>query len=374
MIKVLHVSTPSSWRGGEQQAYNLVKFQHESDDVKPFVLTPQKSELSQKLTEAGIQQFNFSSAGIFRLKIAKEIARLCRQQKFDLVHTHDSHGHTAAVLSAAIFGNKTPLIIHRRVDFAVTPNIASRWKYNYHSVKRIICVSEMIRKITEPAIRNPDKLRVIYSGVDPSRYANSTTGNVIRQEYKISESALLIGNLSALADHKDYPTFLRTARILKDRGDINARFIIAGDGSEKSKIEQQIKDLSLEDDIILTGFRKDIPAVMQSLDIFLMTSKTEGLGTILIEAFMAGVPVVSTDAGGIPELVMNEITGLVSRPGDAENLAASVTRIAKDPHLRKTLVERARNFAKNFTYSSTALKTLEVYREVLQEHEPTSAS
>jgi glycosyltransferase involved in cell wall biosynthesis len=363
-MKVLHVSTPRSWRGGEQQAAYLA-LALSKKGIDQTLLTPVNSDLSERLNTSGIPLEGFHSRGPLGLGLAKKIALLCKKEKFDLVHTHDSHAHSAAVLSAAVFGNHTPLVISRRVDFAISPSPFSRWKYNHPSVKRIICVSDMIRRITEKDIRNKEVLRVVHSGIDLSRYLVATDQRLLHRELSLPAETRIIGNLSALADHKDYPTFLRTvSEIKRHRKDVV--FVIAGEGPEEKNIREMIREMGLFDVVYMLGFRKDVPQVMKCLDVFLITSSTEGLGTIVLEAFAAGVPVVATEAGGIPELVKEGSTGLTAPVGDAAELARQVLRVLADQDLRARLIAGGTNAVASFTFEQTAAKTLAIYREVLE--------
>ena len=142
-------------------------------------------------------------------------------------------------------------------------------------------------------------------------------------------------------------------------------FIIAGAGPEEQTIRTIIREEQLDTHVHLLGFRKDVPQVMKALDVFLITSATEGLGTIILEAFAAGVPVVATRAGGIPELVEDEQTGLSADVGDAAKLAKDILRIFADAALRQRLSERAAMKVQEFTFSGTAAKTKAIYEEVL---------
>ncbi len=364
-MKILHVSTPSTWRGGEQQVAYLV-LALEEEQIDQVVLTPHGSSLSQKISTAEARVIGFHKRGLLDLSLAAKIAKLCTAEKFDLIHAHDSHAHSAAVLSNTIFGSDTAMIVSRRVDFPVSGNLFSRWKYNHPLIRRIICVSEMIRQITAPSINDPSKLTVVYSGIDIDKYHPPTSNRKLIRELGLSDNVKLIGNLSALADHKDYPTFLRTAAILY-RQDPSLHFIIAGKGPEEENIKNKIEELHLLECVHMLGFREDVSDVMQSLDVFLITSVTEGLGTIILEAFAAGVPVVATRAGGIPEMVEDGITGLLTNPGDAAYLANAVTRILKDPPFRQALIDNAYNKVQSFTFRSTAKNTLDIYREVIRE-------
>ncbi|MFM1745986.1 MAG: hypothetical protein RLZZ630_1923 [Bacteroidota bacterium] len=365
-MNVLHVSTPSSWRGGEQQVAYLVE-ELQAEGIRQWVLTPEGSELSRRINIAHEQICLFTKRGLLNLALAAKIVGLCRKQSIDLIHTHDSQAHSAAVVSAAVFGIRCPVVVSRRVDFPVSSNPFSRWKYNHPAVSRILCVSEEIKRITKPAIRNTSVLEVVHSGIDLERYARPVEQAFdLRRELGLDPNTPLVGNLSALADHKDYPTWIRTARRLS-RLDPNMRFIIAGTGPDEQLIRDQILQAGLQDTVFLLGFRKDVERLMQSLDLFLITSKTEGLGTIVLEALAAGVPVVATRAGGIPEMIIDGETGLLAPIGDDNTLAQSVLRIFTDTALRETLVAGGRKKAATFSFRNTAAKTLQAYRAVLTE-------
>ncbi len=364
-MKVLHVSTPASWRGGEQQVAYLATALRDLN-VEQRVLTPYDSELSARLAKAGVRCIHFGKRGFLDTGLAQAIRKACRDENISLIHAHDSRAHSGAVMAAALFGNKVPVVVSRRVDFPVSPNPFSRWKYNHPSVKRFLCVSDMIRQITAKDIREPRKLVVVYSGTDTTKYAGRSHRDLLRRELGIAPSSRIIGNLSALADHKDYPTFLRTARLLLDAG-LDAHFVIAGKGPEEEKIRQLIAGMQLQERVHLLGFRKDVEEVMLSLDLFLMTSSTEGLGTIIIDAFAAAVPVVATRAGGIPEAITDGVNGLLCPVGDAEALKEAVLRIFGNPDLARRLIGNALERAGEFSFRATAQKTLAIYREVLQE-------
>ncbi|MBP7239625.1 MAG: glycosyltransferase family 4 protein [Saprospiraceae bacterium] len=363
-MTILHVSTPTSWRGGEQQAAYLA-IALKASGIDQIVLCPDRSVLATRMQEAGIPVETFASRGLLNLNLAQHIAKLCRKKNIDIIHCHDSHAHSAAVISASVFNNPTPIVVSRRVDFPVSGNFMSRWKYNHPSVRRILCVSEMIRTITAPAIKDASKLTVVYSGIDLSRYDLPSVERKLIGELNLSPSVRLVGNISALADHKDYPTFLQTAAAICKEHD-NIHFIIAGKGPEEEKIKSIIRDQNLGDKVHLLGFRDDVVQVMQSLDVFLMTSITEGLGTIVLDAFAAGVPVVATCAGGIPEMVVDGVTGLLADPRDVVALKDATLRILNDPALTKQLTDNANERVKDFSFQATAEKTLKIYRAETQ--------
>jgi len=361
-MTILHVSTPADWRGGEQQvAYLAIALQ--SMGIAQVVLCPQGSVLAARMMEASVPVSTFDKRGFMDMLVAQKIFRLSKGKSFDIIHCHDSHAHSAAVVAAVHYGVKSPVIVSRRVDFPVSTNPLSRWKYNHPSVSRIICVSQAIRDITAPAIRDVSKLAVVHSGIDLHKYEQPKGKRKLVHELGLSDSSKIVGNLSALADHKDYPTFIRTAEKVI-HADPSIHFIIAGKGHEEKRIKKMIHDLKLNTNVHMLGFRDDIVDVMQSLDAFLITSATEGLGTIVLEAFAAGVPVVATRAGGIPEMVEDGVTGLLAPIGDAEALAEATLRILNQPELGKQLAHNASQKVKAFSYQATAEKTLGIYRNL----------
>jgi glycosyltransferase involved in cell wall biosynthesis len=360
-MKVLHVSTAATWRGGEQQASYLIR--HLSQlNINCCLMAPQHAAMLQHLHSTTCRIFSFRKTGSLNLGLAKKLSAICKQEHIDLIHTHDSHAHTAAYLSALFFRNKCPIVVSRRVDFAVSDSFFSKHKYNYPSIKKIICVSEAIRQITAPAIKDQTKLAVVHSGVDLNRFIEGKLK--LHQEYHLPEDTFLVGNISALADHKDLHTFVRTAsRINKEHKNIH--FFLIGEGNERNSLQQEVDALKLNAHVHFTGFRNDIHELLPELNIFLMTSKTEGLGTTLIDAMAAGVCVVATKAGGIPELIQHQLTGLLAEIGDDVMLANHVNHLYQHPEEAALLRNNAKKQAAQFSFEQMAQKTLAIYQEVL---------
>ncbi len=215
-------------------------------------------------------------------------------------------------------------------------------------------------------MESPEKCVTVHSGIDLRRFSIPFDKSKIRREFNLPETAWLIGNTSALADHKDYFTFLDTARLIVDQG-LYCRFIIMGEGDMKAELQSYTRKLELENHIVFTGFRHDLPELLPGLDVFLITSKTEGLGTSILDAWACKVPVVATEAGGIPEMVEHEITGLLSPVKDSSSLASHVIKYVKNPNLTREISESAYlKLHKFFTKKQTAEKTLEVYQEIMR--------
>lgn len=291
--------------------------------------------------------------------IGWKIGRICRKDSIDLIHVHDSHAHTFAWLGA-LFGSKTPIAVSRRVDFPIGKGLFSQMKYHHPAVRKILCVSEEIRRVLLRDYRFPERAVVVYSGIDLKKFHYKNTG-ILHREYKIPDTLPVIANVAAIAPHKDYFTYVRCVDLLVRQGVQAAFFIIGDDGGDRPAVERLIREKGLESHIHLTGHRADIPAILPEVDLLLFTSKTEGLGTTVLDAMACGVPVVATAAGGIPEMIRDGETGLLAPVGDAEELSRQVIRLLRDRALRARLTEGALGRVRDFSKEAMGRNTLKQY-------------
>ncbi|MEQ6121098.1 glycosyltransferase family 4 protein [Reichenbachiella sp. MALMAid0571] len=360
-MRVLHLSSEKTWRGGEQQIAYLVG-ELKNQGVDCHVICRKASAFSKFCAEQGwtFQEVGFKNS--LDILSALKVLKYCRKHQIDLVHMHGSGSHGVGVLSATM-GNKSKLVLSRRVDFPLKNNILSRWKYNHPSIKRILCVSNKIKEIVEKSVDNKGICRTVYSGIDLEKFSQAPVSNFLRKKYNLDEQAKLIGNTSAIADHKDYVTFVDTAEEVLKRQE-NVYFFIFGAGPLLQEVKDYIEQKGLSERIIFTGFINNIPEVLPELDVFLMTSKTEGLGTSLLDAMAASVPIVATEAGGIPEIVINGNTGLTAKVKDYITLSNHIVSLINDWELRSKLVANATKFVLKFDKKETAKKTLDIYNEI----------
>ncbi len=359
-MKILHLSSERTWRGGEQQIAYLID-ELQKQEVLNFVACRESSafETYCKKEKIPFVSMPFSS---FSIKTAFLIKKTCKQNNIDLIHIHTSRGHTIALLSWFL-GCKTLMVLSRRVDFDVASNWFSHFKYNHSSIKKIICISEKIREIVTKSVKRTDKCITVHSGVDLSRF-NKPCNGVLRKRYNVPDDFFVVGNISAIAPHKDYHTFVEVASlVVKENSKV--RFFIIGDGPQRLEIEELISRKNLNDCITLTGFIENIPEILPCLDAFLITSKTEGLGTTVLDAFAAGVPVVATAAGGIPEMVRNNETGMLAEVGNVEALAKHILNLSGNITKREELAKRAKFAVKQFSKEKMALENLKVYKAAL---------
>jgi len=361
-MKILHLSSALTWRGGEQQLNYLCE-ELQKDNIAQLVACPHNSELFERLKGSQIKTYPYKKLSGLNILFALNLKKLCKKEGVSIIHVHDSHAHTAAYL-AALMGNKVPLVVSRRVDFVVGNSILSKNKYKHKSISRIICVSDAIKNIMIETTGHSDKICTVHSGIDTLRFPFTQKTGRLYNLLNIDSTSLLIGNTSALADHKDYFTFIDVAHeVLKTLP--HARFIIIGEGLLKEEIKGYINKLGLQKQISMIGFRGDIPELLPDFDVFLITSKTEGLGTSILDAFACRVPVVATNAGGIPEIVKHNETGLLAPVRDIKLLTENVVKVLSDSALTELLVNNASKALKSFTKEVMAQKTMQIYSDII---------
>lgn len=355
---ILHISTAKTWRGGEQQLTYLYE-ELNTKDIQQILLCAKHSAIEQYYILKTYKHYSVRKGSNINLLFARKVREICREHEIDIIHVHDSHALSFALLAANFFGNDTSLVVSRRVDFPVK----SKRKYNHPNIKKILCVSDAIREITGRDIVNKSVLKTVYSGIDLDRFPAGDEFRILREEYNLPPEIKLIGNVAALAPHKDYFTFLDTVELLL-KEDLQARFFIIGEGKLEDQLRRYAQNKGLNEHVIFTGFRDDISRILPELDLFLITSETEGFGTTILDAFACRVPVVATDAGGIPEIVEDNVSGILGGVKRPETLAAGVKRIFSDGTLRDRIVLKAYEKVGSFTKEVMADKTLNVYQDI----------
>jgi glycosyltransferase involved in cell wall biosynthesis len=350
-MKVLHLNSEKSWRGGEQQMANL-SVELNQVGVKSIIGSKPNSKSIQFAKKNDFDYLELPFGGL-NILAAISLRNYLLKNKVDLVHTHTANAHTVAVY-ANIFGANTSIIASKRTNFP----IKSKFKFKHASVKKILCVSEMIKTTTHKACPELKNLYTVYSGIDSQRF--DCPQKDLKEIYSIDKNKVLVGNCSAITKEKDYFTFIDTAKLLNNIDQQKYHFIIIGSGALEDELKTYAKDMK---NITFTGFLPNIHQLLKSLDVFLITSQEEGLGTSILDAMICEVPVVATTAGGMPEIAIHEQTALTSSIKNPQDLAKNVELIQG----RDDLVKNAKEMVLNgFTREATAKKTLMHYENVIK--------
>lgn len=363
-VRVVHINTAKTWRGGEQQVLYLSEHMQKAGASQVIVGQP-GSEMEERARAKGIPFHALKMRGELDLFAARALRKFSLEFGADILHAHTAKAHSIGLLARRKLADAC-LVVTRRVDFHRKQNFMSRWKYMSPFVDRFIAISENVKRILIVDGIPEEKIRIAYSGIDMSRFANLPDDASLRREFQIPDGTIIFGNVAALVDHKDQRTLLRAAAILKkDLPPGSFRLFISGEGELRSELETLAGSLGLDGTVIFTGFRKDILAFLRLFDIFVMSSKEEGLGTAVLDAMASGLPVAATRAGGLPEMIVHGEGGLLSPAHEPEGLAASMKTLFTD----RTLCERFGAYNKTrverFSSEATFEDTVAVYGELV---------
>ena len=297
------------------------------------------------------------------LATAWKLSKIIREWKPEIVHAHDPHAVSMASLAMS-FSAPDPrpkTIASRRVDFHLQSHAFSQWKYR--QVDGFIAASHAIKQILVSDGIPAGRIEVVHDGIDVEKIQHRPVIDV-HAEYWLPHGVPVIVNVGALVGHKGQK-YLIEAMPLVLREVPDAHLIIFGEGDLRAPLEKQIKQLALAKRVLLPGFREDVMSLMKSADLFVMASVTEGLGSAVLDAMAMGHAVVGTRAGGIPEAVVPDETGLLVEPADAKALAAAIVRLLKDADLRKQLGEAGRaRVTEHFGVDRLVDGTLEAYSRI----------
>lgn len=347
------MDTAAGWRGGQNQV--LLSARGMAARGHQVTLACRAGGvLEGRARAAGVDVHAFPFRGDFSPAATLGLRRLAQGTRPDVVHAHDPHALAAALSIPA------PRVASRRVDFAVK-GFASRWKYA--RCKRVIAVSQAVAEVLCRDGVAPGRVRVVYEGV-PDRMPQAG-GRAVLASLGVPATALVVGNVAALTDHKDHRTLLSAAAavVVADAPDV--RFVIVGAGERKAELVAQAAALGLGDRVIFAGFREDLDRLIPAFDVFCLSSKMEGLGTSLLDAMCFARPVVATAAGGIPEVVEDGNTGRVVPVQDPAALAAALVSVLADPWVRGRMgAAGRRRFESRFSADRMVDSTLAIYGDL----------
>ncbi len=281
---------------------------------------------------------------LFRLR------KIFRQYKPHIVHTRN-WGGLEAVLAARIAG--VPVVIHSEHGYELEnlAGIPRRQRIfrrmSYAMVDRVFTVTQELRDYhSKQGWMRPDRIRIIHNGVDTHRFVPSTeTHDRVRRDLGVPRDAILIGSVGRMVPIKDYSTMLRAMRRLVESG-INLHALLVGNGSVVESLKREAWESSaLRGRVIFAGASDCVTELLNAMDIFVLSSRGEGMSNTLLEAMSCGLPAIATRVGGNPEVVADGQSGFLFASGDDLELAERITRLAADPEARHAMGEAARKRA-----------------------------
>jgi len=350
-----------STNGPEIRALRSLDY-HDKNQFKFTVCYSNKGNLwSEFKKHKEIELIDFSIESKYQFSAINKISKIIRSKQADLIHTQGP-GSTDFFASWAAVLTRTPHVITRPVMIEdwIRPNLKKKIyaffdKFTLKHASSVIAVSKAgVKYLTEDSKLPEQKVSLIYNGIDINLFKPT-------EKETNSNETLCIGTCAQLAPHKGWPDFLRVIYLLKKKFP-NLKCIVVGDGPLRKEVFNRAKSMGLFDAIDLVGFQKNVMQYLRKFDIFLMTSWSEGLPVATIEAMAAGLPVVATSVGGMPELVIHGETGYLGPPNNPEVIADFVSDLLQNKILREEFGKSGRErVKKNFVIQKMVSKYEKTY-------------
>ena len=331
-MRILFINSINMFAGGEVWMLNTLRALQQRGHQVWLCCRP-GTEVGDRAAEMGIRVKLISFGVDFGLFNILRLWWFMQRNRIDVVLTNmDKELRLGGV--AARLANVPAIIPRRGIDYPLKNRWRYRFAYNFLAT-RVLANSQATKQslLRRAPWLNPERIEVIYNGIDPSPFA-TPTGRDLRREWDIDNGTPLLGFVGQLDERKGLGVLLTAFRDIMQALP-TARLVIVGRGPLQEMIESEIATHGWEQAIILPGFEDDIASVMQAIDVLLLPSYWEGFGIVLIEAMAAGKPAISTATSSMPEIVADGETGFLVKPGDPEALAGRAVQLLKDATLRR---------------------------------------
>ena len=360
----LHIETGMHSLGGPAQVVYLVAGLRDRGH-RAVLVCPKGSSVSRHAMDAGVEVITLPLRTDLDFSFVFKLYKIIKRMRPDLVHLHSRRGADIMGGLAARAAKTPAIVLSRRIDNPVRRGVLSKLKYGT-LCDRIIAISNGVLNALLKGGVEPSKITCVHSAVQAHDFDVTPTAS-LRDELGIPKDALLIGIAAQLIERKGH-RYLLDAMPDIIQSHPNVRLLVLGQGHLLPKLQTQVKNLGIENNVMFGGFRRDMPQTLRQLDLLVHPATMEGLGVAILQAMAAGLPVVACPVGGIPEAVHDGVNGLLVPPRDSKQLGAAIIRLLSDPELRARMGKAGREIVeKDFSVDSMVEGVLSVYRNVLDQ-------
>ena len=299
------------------------------------------------------------------------LVKIVRERRIQIIHSHEYKSDVLAYLASLVCAVPIMTTVHgwiqnrlkSRVYIGASQAVMRRFD-------RVVAVSGRTRAAVVASGVDPERVVVIQNGIvtddyDPRHYPRGE----FRNTYGIPSNAPLVGYVGRLSPEKGQVDLLRAApSVLAQYPE--TRFALVGDGPDREVLEREAATLRITDRVVFTGHQTNVRPVYRDLDVLALTSHTEGLPNVVLEALCMETAVLATDVGGTGEIITDEATGLLVPPKEPEGIAAGLARLIGNEDFRRTLALNGKRFVhQNFNFARRVAREESLYREILAERQ-----
>ncbi|MFZ5517031.1 MAG: glycosyltransferase family 4 protein [Candidatus Zhuqueibacterota bacterium] len=306
-----------------------------------------------------------------------KLIRLIGALKPTIVHTHSSKAGILGRLAAAYWG--VPVRIHSPhghifygyFNRASTQFFIALERLLARCTTRIITLTRLGKKDhVHFKIAPSQKFAVIPCGIQyPVKYPGNGRLNALKHHLGLNGEKV-IGWVGRLEPVKGCDIFLEACRLYQQSGSAATKFVVVGDGSQSAALKEVARQLGIADDTIFLGNRTDVPDLMFLFDVFVLSSRNEGLGRVILEAMSCSVPVIATRVGGVPEIIAHNANGLLAPADQPRALAAAMQTLMTCPDMRHAFISNAQNTCRHYHFENMIDRTEQLYSRLAAEDDP----
>lgn len=361
-MKILHVIYGLPMAGAEKLivdfAPKLVELGHEVD---VFIFDGVETPFYHALKESGIKVMKSGKGHLFYYDIRNVFNLLKVVGKYDIIHTHTTPAQLFVSIAAMISGSKAKLVTtehstnnHRRGKWYF--KIMDKWMYNrYH---HIICISETAKVNLEKQIGKKENISVIENGIDVEAFHKAKP--VDRASIGCKDNDFVLTMVARFCDAKDQKTIIRSLKYLPNE----CKLVLVGTGDLQSECEKVADEENVRERVKFVGIRKDVPAVLHTSDVVIMSSHWEGLSLSSVEGMAVDKPFIASDVEGLREVVGG--AGLLFIEGDSNELAAIINKLKTDKAFYEEIARKCYERALKYDISILVKEYNQIYQNLLK--------
>ncbi|MFA5270407.1 MAG: glycosyltransferase [Patescibacteria group bacterium] len=370
-ISIFYVIADSSLTGAPRHLLSLVDNLPDKDFTLSVIL-PQ-GPLADELKKKKIPTFLVPMRERSDIDAVRAIQKLLRKYDPHIMHAHGQRAGLLARLAVKGLPIKVIYTEHTRTPQFHLTNPVLDWAH-VRAMRTLdagthmnIAVSKAVANfLINSKVTRPAKVQVIYNGIEQfePKHIDKQTLDIINQ-HGLRKQDVIIGTIGSLNAQKDTATLIKSMeRVLKKIP--KAKLVLVGSGPLRQKLEQLAKRLKIEQQVIFTGSLSGVSGILQLFTVFVLPSKSEAFGISILEAMRAGVPMIATKVGGIPEVVVNNKNGLLVDPGNPKQLSATIMKLLNDKKLQNKLIAGGRETVRNFGVVRMVQTTGGLYKELMR--------
>jgi sugar transferase (PEP-CTERM/EpsH1 system associated) len=372
-IKVLHVIDSLGIGGMERVVIDVVNGLDPALFAQAVCCISRKGEAAH-LLPGGASCIDLGKGAQADHLMPLKIARVIREEQPQIIHTQSWSGIDTAI---ALLFERGPRLVHsehgRNLPYIHFEPLKRRFARRclYHRADALFAISSEVRDFYCRETGFPvDRMRVIPNGIDPRRIDESagSNGHGVRRELGICDDDFVIGTVARLDQTKDTLTLARAfAELCRSQPEPKLKLLVVGDGERKVEIQNYVNEQRLKHRVIFTGLRHDVPRLLGAMDLFALSSLSEGIPITVLEAMCASLPIVATKVGALPELVEEGVTGFLVEPRNIVDLAERLSRFYQKRELARDFgMAGRRKVEREFRLEKMLERYADLYLSVLK--------